>query len=99
MVKRGSSRLTWHPISQKKRGDLVSPQHNSSAQSKVGGIGADPDKDRGQEPDNASIFGKSRGVSGHSQPQRVTAHFVRNGNLRRKDGCATQRIGARQRSG
>src|ERR1700730_10278924 len=98
MVKRGSSCLAWHPISQKKRGDVVSPQRNSSAQSKVGGISADPNQNEGEEADNASVVGKCRRISGHSQPQRVTAHFIRNGNLRGKDGCATQCIAGLQGS-
>ena len=98
MVKCGSSRLTWHPIFQKKRGDLVSPQRNSSAQSKLGGMSADTNQNEGEEADNASVVGKCRRISGHSQPQRVTAHFIRNGNLRGKDGCATQCIAGLQGS-
>src|ERR1700730_11164254 len=98
MVKRGSSCLAWHPISQKKRGDVVSPQRNSSAQSKVGGISADPNQNEGEEADNASVVGKCRGISGHSQPERVAAHFIRNLDRRRKHCRSADRVGTRDHS-
>jgi hypothetical protein len=65
----------------------------------VCGIGADPDQNGGEEANNPCFLGKCRRISGHAQPQRITAHFIRHRNFRRKNRGAAERRGARQRSG
>ena len=44
----------------------------------ISGVGADPDKNRREETNDPGIFSKCRRISGHPQPQRISAHFIRN---------------------